>query len=128
MRRRQAFPQPVATGFFLLGLFSALSFRAIIIAQHANPSYVRVLWYLAVISNLIFFLFRYHISLKRKNATSGRTIIQKLDRGQPLDDSDRSALVYLLTSIQRSRENLNYMSLFILSTLAIIIDIYLTLK
>ncbi|MFP4473146.1 MAG: hypothetical protein ACLFPX_04640 [Candidatus Omnitrophota bacterium] len=123
----KAFPKPVATMFFLIGLISAISFRIIIIVQHFHPAWVRIFWYLAVITNIIFFLFRYHIALKRKRAVNSTVISQKLQTGQPLAPQDRDALLYLLTSINRSRENLNYLSLFILSLIAIVIDILLSL-
>lgn len=124
----KAFPKPVAVFFFLIGVTSAFSFRAIIIVQHAHPSYVRLLWYLAVITNLIFFLFRYYISRKRKRAIHHGALIEKLNEGQPLKPDERNALVYLLTSIERSRENLNYLVIFILSVTAIVIDVVMTLR
>ncbi len=128
MREPKALPKSVATLFFLVGVTSAFSFRAIIIVQHSHPSYVRLLWYLAVITNLIFFLFRYHISRKRKHAVHGQTLITKLEQGHALDPQERKGLTYLLTSIERSRENLNYLIIFILSISAIIIDIVITLR
>ncbi len=127
MNKFKALPKSIALSFFLIGLISAVSFRAIIIAQKVNPSYVRILWYTAVISNFIFFLYRYYISRKRKLAIGSTTLIEKLNQGKPLNDSEKKAVIYLLTSIERSRENLNYMSIFILSALAILIDIILTL-
>ena len=126
MNKLKALPKPVAIFFFLLGLISAISFRTIIIAQKLNPSYVRILWYTAVISNLIFFLYRYYISCKRKQAIVSKTLLGKIKDGKGLTEEEKNSMIYLLTSIERSRENLNYMSIFILSTLAILIDVILT--
>ena len=128
MHEPKALPKSISTLFFIIGLISAISFRAIIIVQHANSDYVRLLWYIAVISNLVFFLFRYHISLKRKHAIRDSTLMEKLRTDRPLKHEDRMALIYLLTSINRSRENLNYLSIFLLSGLAILIDIIMTLQ
>ncbi|MEW5895192.1 MAG: hypothetical protein AB1650_05500 [Candidatus Omnitrophota bacterium] len=128
MNKLKAFPKSVAISFFLIGLFSTLSFRLIIIVQHSSPSLVRIFWYLAVLSNLIFFLFRYHISCKRKYAIQECSLIEKLRTEQPLNARDREALAYLLTSIDRSYENLNYLSIFILSAVAILVDIFISLR
>ena len=121
------FPKPIATIVFFIGLFYAVSFRLIIIVQHAHPSYVRIFWYLAVLSNLIFFMFRYHICLKRKRAIHANALIPKLSSNTTLQEHDKKALLYIVTSIERSREGLNYLCIAILSMGAIIIDIILSL-
>lgn len=128
MKNLKALPKPIVNLFFLVGLVSAIAFRAIIIAQHTHPAYVRLLWYIAVIANFIFFLYRYYISRKRKRAIKDDNLINKLKQNTPLENQERDSIIYLLTSIERSRENLNYMSIFILSGLAIIIDIILSIK
>ena len=122
----KAFPKPVAILFFLIGLISALCFRVIIIVQHANPSLVRIFWYTAVLTNMIFFLYRYHISLKRKKAVIDYDLLSKVKNDQKLNAEEKHAIHFLLTSIDRSKENLNYLCLFILSTIAILVDIFLS--
>lgn len=128
MKEFKNLPKPVSTIFFAIGLISALSFRIIIIVQHSNPSLVRIIWYLAVISNIIFFLFRYHISRKRKRAINSTNLIAHLNSDEPLNQDQRQAAVFLLSSINRSWENINYLAIFILSGVAIIFDIFLTLQ
>ena len=127
MSTPKAFPKPVAAVVFLIGLISAVSFRAIILVQYFSPLLVRALWYLAVITNFLFFLFRYHISRKRKRAINAPELIAKLEADQHLDTEEREAVAYLLTSIERSHENWNYLSIFILSALAILIDLMMSL-
>ncbi len=128
MRELKPFPKAISTLFFFIGLFSAVSFRLIILVQHAHPSYVRIFWYLAVIANLIFFAFRYYISRKRRRAIHEADLIAKLNTNAPLQPSDKDALLYLLTSIERSREGLNYLSISILSIIAMLIDLILSIR
>ena len=52
----QLIPKPVMVGFFLLGLLSSVAFRAIILFQKYQPTWVRPVWYFGVIGYLIFFL------------------------------------------------------------------------
>jgi len=128
MNSYKAFPKPVAILFCLLGLSSVISFRIIIIVQRFQADYVRLFWYWAVIANMIFFLFRYYISLKRKRAVRDQSLIAKLQDGTPLDQTDKNAILYLLTSIERSQENLNYLSIFAFSIIAMGLDIFLSMQ
>ncbi len=114
-------------GFFLLGLLSAVAFRVIIVFQHIEPSWVRPVWYAGVIGYLVFFLYRYAISRKRKKAIKEYGLIEKVKANACLSEEDREVVTYLLSSIEKSMEDVNYYIIFMLSILAIIADIVLSL-
>ena len=116
-------PKSVIYGFFILGLLSAIAFRIIIVFQHIEPTWVRPVWYAGILGYLAFFLYRYSISRKRKNAIKDHDLINKLKNKDCLTDKDREIVTYLLSSIQKSMEDLNYYIIFILSILAIAADI-----
>ncbi|MBL7031922.1 MAG: hypothetical protein ISR97_01935 [Nitrospira sp.] len=120
-------PKSVIYGFFILGLLSAIAFRIIIVFQHIQPTWVRPVWYAGILGYLAFFLYRYSISRKRKNAIKDYDLINKLKTSNCLSDKDREVVTYLLSSIQKSMEDLNYYIIFILSILAIAADIVFTL-
>jgi len=120
-------PKPVIYGFFILGLLSAVAFRIIIVFQHIEPTWVRPVWYAGILGYIVFFLYRYSISRKRKNAIKDYDLINKLKNKDRLSDKDREIVTYLLSSIQKSMEDLNYYIIFILSILAIAADIVFTL-
>lgn len=109
-------------GFFLLGLMSSVAFRAIILFQKYQPGWVRPVWYFGVIGYLIFFLYRYLISQRRKRAITQTQIIPKLQAGESLGAEDRAAALYLLNSIRKSQEDWNYLAIFVLSLIAIALD------
>ena len=116
-------PKSIIYGFFLLGLFSAIAFRIIIVFQHIEPSWVRPVWYAGVLGYLVFFLYRYSISKKRKKAITEYGLIEKMRADACLSEEDRAVVIYLLSSIKKSMEDMNYYIIFILSILAIIVDI-----
>jgi hypothetical protein len=116
-------PPCVIYGFFALGLASALAFRAIIVFEHIERAWVRPTWYAAVMGYMGFFLYRYRISRKRKRAIEEFGLIEKLRADACLTEDDREAAVYLLTSIKKSPEDLNYFVIFVLSVLAIAADL-----
>jgi len=108
--------------FFLVGLVAAFAFRVLIVFSHTYENLFRPAWYLGTIGYLLFFLYRFAISQKRKKAIEQYALIPKLEQSGQLSDEDRQVMVYLLSSIRKSRENLNYLFIFGLSFLAIIAD------
>src|SRR5204862_5696052 len=121
-------PQPVIAGFFLIGLLSSVAFRAILFLQKFSPAWVRPVWYFGVIGYMLFFIYRYGISLRRKRTITQANILEKLKAGAALSADDREAALYLLGSIQKSREDWNYLAIFILSIVAISLDLLLPAK
>lgn len=121
-------PKPVIVGFFLLGLLSSVAFRAIILFQKFDPARVRPVWYFGVIGYMLFFMYRYGISQRRKRAIEQTNIIEKIGRGAELSAEDREAALYLLNSIRKSQEDWNYLAIFILSIVAIALDVVLPAK
>lgn len=107
----------------VLGLTTAIAFRLIIIINHIEPAWVRPVWYFAVLGNFLFFYYRYSITRKRKSAVRKHRLIEKVQTGTPLSAPERNALVYLLQSIDRSPESINYLIISIFSIIAIMIDL-----
>ena len=120
-------PAPLIYGAFALGLTTAIAFRVIIILQHVAPRWVRPVWYFGVVGNLVFFYYRYRIAEKRKRAVDEHGLIGRIEADACFSPAEREALVYLLRSIKRSPENLNYLIISVFSIVAIGIDLALVL-
>jgi hypothetical protein len=110
-------------GAFALGLATAIAVRAIIVLDHLRPSWVRPVWYFAVLGNFVFFFYRYRVTEKRKKAIDKHRLLEKLSTQQSLSNDDRDVLLYLLTSLKKSPENLNYLIIVAFSIVAIAIDL-----
>jgi len=119
-------PPFVINLFFLVGVLSAVSFRALIIFTHTSPEWFRPVWYCGTIGYLIFFLYRYWISSKRKRAIRHYGLLEKLRQGVAISGEEREVVAYLLASIAKSREDLNYLIIFFLSFLAVAADLILS--
>ena len=126
-RRPHILPKYIIYGFFVIGLISAIAFRAIIVFQHLEPSWVRPVWYAGIVGYIFFFLYRYRITKKRKKAIDDFELIVKVKANACLTEEDREIVLYLLSSIKSSPEDLNYAIIFILSNLAILADILLSI-
>ncbi len=113
-------------GYFVLGLATAIAFRALIVIDHVQPAWVRPVWYFGVLGNLVFFFHRFRISEKRKRAVAEYELIEKIQSRAELSSMDREVIVYLLRSIKLSPENINYLIIFLFSFLAIAMDLALS--
>jgi hypothetical protein len=118
-------PRYIIYGALFTGLTASLAFRTLILLEHIEPYWVRPVWYLAVIGNFFFFFYRFHISRKRKKAISENKLLEKIERTKPLTDEDLAVLTYLLNSIKKSPENINYIVISIFSLFAIAGDLLL---
>jgi len=110
-------------GAMSLGLSTAIAFRALIIIDHIRPDWVRGVWYFAVLGNFLFFWHRYQISQKRKHAIQDHRLIERIGSTTGISLEEREALTYLLESIKRSPENINYLIISCFSLVAIGADL-----
>lgn len=124
-KKPHTFHPSVIYCFFALGIISAIAFRAIIVLQHIEPSWVRPIWYVGTIGYIIFFLYRYVIAKKRKATVERFQLINKIKAQACLTDEDREVVIYLLSSIKKSPEDINYLIIFLLSLMAVAADIVL---
>ncbi|GBE02015.1 hypothetical protein BMS3Abin08_01452 [bacterium BMS3Abin08] len=125
-KKPHTLPPYIIYGFFILGLISAIAFRAIILFQKFEPTWVRPVWYIGAIGYLFFFLYRFSITKKRKRAIDQHRLIEKIRENSCLTNDERDAVAYLLSSIKKSLEDLNYFIIFILSIAAIVLDLLLS--
>ncbi len=114
--------------FLVIGLLSAISFRLLTIINTFSPSLFRPVWYFGVIGYIFFFAYRYHISEKRKNAIRANRLLEKIQGQGEITTEDRALIAYVLSSIIKSKENLNYLFIFVLSIAAVGVDIMLALQ
>ena len=121
-------PSFVVYLFLVIGLLSAVSFRLVTIINTFIPSLLRPVWYFGVIGYIFFFAYRYHISEKRKNAIRANRLLEKIQGSGEISGEDRALIAYVLSSIIKSKENLNYLFIFVLSIAAVGVDILLALQ
>lgn len=124
--RFRIIPLPIIITLLAIGLISSLAFRAIIVAEHVEPGWVRPLWYLGVLLNAVFFSYRYWVSLRRVRAVVGGDLDRKMRTGEPLSTLDQEQIAAILYSIRISPERFNYLVIFVLSAAAIAADLWLS--
>jgi len=120
-------PGYISYSFFFLGILSAIAFRIIIIFQRLEPAWVRPVWYIGVFGYIGFFMYRYVIARKRKNVIRDFELIEKVRANACLSDEEREVTTYLLSSLTKSHEDINYLIIFVLSIVTILVDLVLSL-
>lgn len=117
-------PGWVAWMAFAVGFIGAVSLRLILVAKAYKPELIRLFWYLGVVGNMLFFLFRAYITHRRKRLILELNLLQKLQGGQCLCPQDYHAIRYVLSSLVASKEMWNYAIIFVCSVLAIMWDLW----
>ena len=112
--------------FMVLGLVSAIAFRMLTILNSVNPAFFRPVWYFGVFGYILFFAYRYYISEKRKKTIRENKLLEKINNNQEINREDRELIGYVLASIIKSKENINYLFIFALSIIAIMVDLLLS--
>ncbi len=118
------FPAWVTWLAFAVGLTGAISLRLILIAKAYRPELVRLLWYVGVCGNMIFFMFRAFITQRRRHLIASLRLREKLREEDSLCPADYEALRYLVESLYISKERWNYLIIFVCSVLAIAWDVF----
>lgn len=117
------FPAWVPWAAFAVGLTGAISLRLILVAKAYWPDLIRPFWYLGVVGNMLFFLFRAFITQRRLRLINDFNLMEKLKGGKNLDPEDYQALLYLTGSVAASKERWNYLVITLFSLAAIFWDL-----
>jgi len=122
--KTEMMPGWVINLFFITGLVSALLFRILIFVNSYWADWSRVVWYCGVLGYILFFAFRFFISFRRRAVISENNLIEKLKQSD-LNENDKDEVIYIMSSIMKSREMINYIFIFSVSVISILIDLLL---
>jgi len=126
-RNARVLPPWVINLFFAVGIASSVAIRLLIVLNHVAREWVRPCWYLGVSGYLVFFAYRYLITRRRRRLIADCRLVEKLAAGEALSAEEQAALEYVVQSVAKSRENINYLAIFALSFAAIAADVLLSL-
>lgn len=109
---------------FIVGILATLAYRLIVILNHYSAVWVQIAWYIGTIGFIWYFAHRYNVEKRRDGVIIDLSLIEKIEKEQALDENDRSALVYVLKSLETSLAKWNYIAIFVISSLALIYGFY----
>lgn len=110
--------------FFWTGIIATVAYRIIILFNEYSPQWVKAAWYVGTIGFIIYFIHRYQISEKRVGIIRSQELVEKIEEGRDLSDQDRTSIGYVLRTLRSSKEKWNYIWIFVLSVIALLIGLY----
>lgn len=111
--------------FFWSGIVATFAYRVIVIVNHFDKTWALVLWYIGTIGFIIYFIHRYQISETRAKIIETQNLDQKISSIASLTQEDKDAMSYIFSTLKSTREKWNYIFIFVVSILALILGLYL---
>jgi hypothetical protein len=113
---------------FIVGVIATIAYRAVVIVNHYSAFWVEVIWYIGTIGFIWYFGHRYNVENRRDKLIEKLELIKKVDSNQSFNAEDKSALLYVLKSLETSLAKWNYIAIFVFSGLAMAYAIYVDLS
>lgn len=111
--------------YFWSGIIATFAYRIIVIVTHYSSFWAQALWYIGTIGFVIYFLHRYQVSEKRARLIKNYQLIEKIKLAPNLTQDDIDATEYILKTLLSTKEKWNYIFIFVMSTVAFAIGLYL---
>lgn len=116
---------PLYRNFFLwTGLIATIAYRVIIVLEHVEGPWVKIMWYVGTIGFVLYFAHRYQITELRSKLIEQQRLQEKIKQSS-LSADDQQALAYILGTLRSSKERWTYITIFISSGLALLAGLYL---
>ena len=113
---------------FIVGVIATIAYRLVIILNNYSQFWVEISWYVGTVGFIWYFAHRFNIENRRDKLIRKLQLIEKTQAGQPFSSEDKTALLYILKSLDTSLAKWNYIAIFIFSFLAIAYAIYADLS
>ncbi|MFH1598276.1 MAG: hypothetical protein ABIB97_04385 [Patescibacteria group bacterium] len=111
--------------YFWSGIIATLAYRIIIVLNFYNNLWVKISWYIGTVGFIIYFIHRYQISDKRAKLIKDNRLREKIEQASQINAEDTQALDYILRTLVTTKEKWNYIFIFVMSGLALVIGIVL---
>jgi hypothetical protein len=111
--------------FFIIGIIAAIAIRAVTVLMHLEPVYGQISWYVGVGGFLLFFIYKYKVLRRRSLRIKEQNILSKIKNRETLKDEDYGLIESILCSLSSNKERINYLLIFVLSALALLIAVYI---
>ncbi|MFH1519181.1 MAG: hypothetical protein ABIE75_01230 [Candidatus Omnitrophota bacterium] len=111
--------------FFVIGIIATIAIRVVTILIHLNPVYAKVAWYVGVSGFMMFFIYKFRVSQAKTKLIRQKGLREKITGRQQLANDDYDIIEGILCSLVSQKERVNYLFIFVLSALALLLAIYM---
>lgn len=110
--------------FFIIGLTATISIRAVMVLMEMNPAYGKAAWYIGVSGFFAFFIYRFRVAHTQAILIKQRDLIDKIIHHDQLTNEDYNLMGAILCRLSSNKERINYLFIFGLSAIALLLAIY----
>jgi len=111
--------------FFIIGLVATVAMRVITVLMYMDPLYGKIAWYIGVGGFFLFFIYKFRVSQIRYRAINKRGLVDKINYKKELAGEDYNLIGAILCSLSSMKERINYIFIFGLSAIALVLAIYM---
>lgn len=111
--------------FFIVGIVATLAVRVVTVLMHLNPLYAKIAWYVGVGGFFIFFVYKFKVGHARAKRIRSRDITGKVGRKERLAEEDYKVIGEILCALSSRKESVNYVFIFTLSAIALLLAVYM---
>ena len=111
--------------FFIIGLIATVAVRVVTVLIHLNTLYAKIAWYVGIVGFFIFFVYKYRVSKARTILIESQDLVKKIRDKKNLKESDYDLIASILCGLRSRKEIVNYIFIFGLSAVALILAIYM---
>ena len=110
--------------FFIIGLIATIAIRVVTVLINVDPIYAKIAWYIGIGGFFIFFVYKFKVSQTRSKLIEQRKLVDKISQKSQLTKEDYDLISAILCSLSSKKERINYLFIFGLSAIALILAIY----
>jgi len=113
--------------YFWLGLAATFAYRIIIVLNFYEPIWVKVAWYIGTIGFIIYFWSRYRVVKQFSSLIQENKLVGAIDKASNISADQKRALSHIIKTLDKTKAQVNYIAIFILSVVALMAGIVLDL-
>ncbi len=110
--------------FFIIGIISTVAIRVVTVLIHKNPIYANIAWYIGVCGFFVFFVYKFKVNQRRAKLIEQKNFVDRIAYRKKLSEEDYSLIGAILCSLKSRKERINYLFIFGLSAVALLLAIY----
>jgi hypothetical protein len=111
--------------FFIVGIIATIAIRVVTVLIHLNPIYGKIAWYVGVGGFFVFFMYKFRVLQAKSQQIDKQSILRKIDHKDQLTNEDYRLIGTILCSLSSKKERINYLFIFGLSAVALIMAAYM---
>ncbi len=111
--------------FFIIGIVATISVRVVVVLMGVNPLYAKIAWYIGICGFFVFFIYKFRVSQNRKILIKRHGLTEKINHKRELTGADYNLLGALLCSLSSKKEMINYLFIFALSAVALVLAVFM---